>query len=76
MLSVGEKNYCAALLALKRKDFVKASEYFEKAAPYFEHDREFVLFHETVRLLVNVKQELGKLETDDKLEIEEIFSNG
>ena len=76
MLNVGEKNYCAALLALKKKDYLTALANFEKAAPYFEEDREFVLYYETVRLLVKVKQELGKLEVDDKLEIEEIFSNG
>lgn len=76
MLKGGEKSYCAALLALKRKDYVSASEHFKKAAPYFENDKEFNLYFETTRLLLEVKRELGKLEKEDKLEIEEIFSNG
>ena len=76
MLKSGEKSYCAALLALKRKDYVSESEHFKKAAPYFENDKEFNLYFETTRLLLEVKRELGKLEKEDKLEIEEIFSNG
>lgn len=76
MLSSGEKEYCSALLALKSKDFVSASEHFEKAAPYFENNKEFKLFHETTRLLLEVKKKLGTMKEDDKLEIEEIFSNG
>jgi hypothetical protein len=76
MLNSGEKAYCAALMALKRKDFMAASEYFNQAAPYFKSDKEFNLYYETTRLLVEVKKELGTLEVDDKLEIEEIFTNG
>lgn len=76
MLTSGEKSYCAALMALKRKDFISASEHFKKAAPYFENDREFNLFYETTQLLVDVKKELGRYEKDDKIEIEEIFTDG
>lgn len=76
MLKSGEKAYYAALLALKRKDFVSASEQFKTAAPFFENDKEFNLFYETTRLLVEVKKELGKINVEDNIEIEEIFSNG
>ena len=76
MLKAGEKAYCAALLALKRKDYLSASEYFRQAAPYFKENKEFNLYSETTKLLVAVKRELGTLEHDDKLEIEEIFTNG
>ena len=77
MLSVGEKNYLSALMALKNREYAKAASCFEKAAPYFEHDKEFVLYFETTRLLVEVKKELGLLEVDENsLEIEEIFTNG
>lgn len=76
MLNIGEKAYCAALIALKQKDFAAASKHFEQAAPYFKDDKEFNLYLETTRLLVEVKKELGKLEEDDNLEIEEIFTHG
>lgn len=76
MLKSGEKSYCAALMALKCKDYVSASEHFKVAAPFFENDKEFKLFYETTQLLVEVKKELGKIERVEKLEIEEIFSNG
>ncbi len=76
MLKSGEKAYCAALLALKRKDYVAASKHFKVAAPYFENDKEFKLFYETTRLLVEVKKELGEIDRVEKLEIEELFSNG
>ncbi len=76
MLSDGEKAYCAALMALKQKDFKTASEHFEQAAPYFKNNKEFKLYYETTQLLVEVKQALGNLEVDDKIEIEEIFTNG
>ncbi len=75
MLSLGEKAYCAALLALKNKEYVNALHYFEKAAPYFEKNKEFTLYFETTRLLVEVKSKLGTL-VDDKIEIEEIFTHG
>ena len=76
MLSVGEKAYCAALLALQNKEYMQAFNYFEKAAPYFENNKEFTLYFETTRLLIEVKRKLGTLEVDDKLEIEEIFTHG
>lgn len=76
MLSVGEKAYCAALLALKNKEYSNALNYFEKAAPFFSAHKEFTLYYETTRLLVEVKRKLGTLEVDDKLEIEEIFTHG
>ena len=76
MLSVGEKAYCVALLALKNKEYFKAFRNFEKAAPYFTTDKEFKLYFETTRLLVEVKTKLGTIEIDDTLEIEEIFTHG
>ena len=76
MLSTGEKAYCAALLALKNKEYVHALKSFEQAAPYFPHDKEFTLYFETTRLLIEVKSKLGTLEIDDKIEIEEIFTHG
>jgi hypothetical protein len=76
VLNSGEKYYCTALLALKRKDYVSASENFKKASPYYENNKEFNLFYETTRLLVEVKTELGKVNVEDNIEIEEIFSNG
>ena len=76
MQSGGEKAYCSALLALKQKDYTAASNFFEKAAPYFKSDKEFKLYYETTLLLLEVKKTLGKFEDEDKLEIEEIFTNG
>ena len=72
----GEKAYCSALLALKQKDYTAASNFFKKAAPYFKDDKEFKLYYETTLLLLEVKKTLGKFEDEDKLEIEEIFTNG
>ena len=76
MLSGGEKAYCAALLALKQKDYQKAVEQFESAAPYFKDDKEFNIFLQTTWLLVTVKSELARPKNHDKLDIEEVFSNG
>ena len=76
MLSIGEKAYCAALLALKNKEYANALISFEKAAPYFSTNKEFTLYYETTRLLVEVKRNIGTLEIDEKLEIEEIFTHG
>ncbi len=76
MLSGGEKAYCAALLALKRKDYATALEQFEIAAPFFGEDKEFKLYLETTRLLVKVKEALARNKTGDKIDIEEVFSNG
>ncbi len=76
MLSGGEKSYYAALLALKAKDYIAACEHFKKAAPYYQNDKEFNLFFETTLLMVEVQNELARLEEVDKIEIEEVFSNG
>lgn len=76
MLNRGEKSYFRALLALKSKDYLSASENFKKAAPYFEKDKEFKLYFETTELLITVKNELARLKKEDNIEIEEIFSNG
>ena len=76
MLSGGEKSYCAALLALKQKDYKTAIEQFESAAPYFNDNKEFSILFETTRLLSAVKQELARPKNHDRLDIEEVFSNG
>lgn len=76
MLQAAEKAYCEALLALKRKDYRAAGEFFEQAAPDFAQDKEFCLLRETTRLLLVVKQKLGKYENEDTIVIEEAFSNG
>ncbi len=77
MLNASEKAYCLALQALKDKDYRKAAEYFDRAAPFFAENREFNLYRETTRLLLAVKRELGaEPESDDELVIEEVFSNG
>jgi len=76
MLSTGEKAYCSALLALKSKDYRAALEHFTKAAPYFRSNAEFNLCFETTRLLVAVRRELNRLENEDRLEVEEVYSNG
>lgn len=76
MLSGGEKSYVAALMALKRKDYRTALEQFEKAAPYFSEDKEFNIYLETTRLLLAVKDEIARPRTHERLDIEEVFSNG
>jgi len=76
MLSGGETSYVAALVALKRKDYKAALEQFEKAAGHFAGDKEFNICLETTRLLVAVKQELARPRTHERLDIEEVFSNG
>ncbi len=76
MLNSGERDYYAALLALKRKDYSSASEHFKKAAPFFEHDKEFRLYSESTFLMLAVKQELARRRQEDSLEIEEVFTNG
>jgi len=74
--SGGDKAYTSALIALKQKDYTSASKFFQEAAPYYKDDKEFKLYFETTQLLIEVKKTLGKLEDDEKLEIEEIFTNG
>jgi hypothetical protein len=78
MLTSAEKDYCLALLALKHKEFRKAVDHFEKAAPDFVNNQEFNLLFESTRLLVAVKDELkarqGGLE--ERIQIEEVYSYG
>ena len=50
--------------------------YWGLSAPYFKDDKEFNIFLQTTRLLVTVKGELARPKNHDKLDIEEIFSNG
>jgi hypothetical protein len=61
MLKPGEKSYFLALEAVRDKDYARAAEQFNRAAPHFEHNREFRLLKETTGMLVAVKEELGKL---------------
>ncbi len=76
MLNPGEKAYCAALLALKKKDYSAAMKHFEEAAPFFKENAEFNLLMETTKLLVVVKNERMRLENDDTIEIEEALPYG
>jgi len=77
MLESSEKAYCLALDALKQKDYIAAAGHFDRAAPHFRNDKEFCLFRESTRLLVDVRKRLSTLENaDNRIEIEEIFSNG
>lgn len=76
MLNPSEKAYCQALLALRRKEYQRAAEQFEKAVPFFRKDEEFNLFRETTRLLLTVKEELARLEKQNELQIEEVFTDG
>lgn len=75
-MSGGEKAYLAALLALKRRDYRSALEQLEQAAPYFGDDREFALYRETTRLLLTVKKELARPGNQERLDVEEVFSDG
>lgn len=77
MLNTFEKAYYHALEALKNKEYGKAADYFKEAAPYFKDNKDFVLYAETTRLLLAVKEQLTAYDVDeDKLEIEETFTNG
>ena len=76
MLSSSEKAYCEALLALKRKDYHAASAHFGTAAPDFKGNGEFNLFHETTKLMLAVKKERQRLNSQDQIDIEEVFSRG
>lgn len=71
-----EKAFIQALLALKRKEYGSASEYFDKAAPYFKGNKEFRLLRETNRLLLVIKKELKNPGVENRIDIEEMFSNG
>ena len=77
MLNTFEKAYFSALQALRHKDYLKAADYFKQAAPQFTDNREFNLLYETTRLLLTVKEQLAAVDVDDdKIKIEETFSNG
>lgn len=76
MLKPAEKAYFQALTALKYKDYQAAAEQFDKAAPFFEKDKEFGILRETTRLLVATKAELRSLEQQESISIEESFSDG
>ncbi len=76
MLKPAEKAYFQALTALKSKDYQAAAEQFDKAAPFFEQDKEFRILSETTRLLVAVTRELKRLGKEESLHIEESFSHG
>jgi|WetSurMetagenome_2_1015567.scaffolds.fasta_scaffold1547202_2 hypothetical protein len=78
MLTSAEKAYCLALLALKHKEFRKAVDLFEEAAPGFENNQEFNLLWETTRLLVAVRDELKTREggIEERIQIEEVYSYG
>ncbi len=75
MLSPAEKAYARALLALKNRDYVAAAAHFDRAATDFRDNQEFILLRETNRLLLTVKKELGRFD-DEKIEVEEIYTNG
>jgi outer membrane protein assembly factor BamD (BamD/ComL family) len=76
MLKPAEKAYFQALSALKNKDYPAAAEQFDKAAPFFEKDKEFGILRETTHLLIVTKVELKKLEQQESLSVEESFSDG
>ena len=78
MLTSAEKAYCLALLALKHKEFRKAVDLFDEAAPGFANNQEFNLLWETTRLLVAVKDELVTREggIEERIQIEEVYSYG
>ena len=76
MLKPAERAYFRALTALKHKDYPAAAEQFDKAAPFFEKDKEFGILRETTHLLVATKVELLSLVQQESLSIEESFSDG
>jgi hypothetical protein len=76
MLEQEEKAYCLALLALKDKDYPAASGHFNRVASHFKDNREFNLLRQTTELLLVVKEERTKLDSDDTIEIEEVLPYG
>ena len=78
MLNESEKSYCLALQALKEKRYAQAAGHFDRAAEFFVTNKEFQLLHQTTKLLVALKRELGvtDMSDDDTLIIEEVFSDG
>jgi hypothetical protein len=75
LLNQSEKAYCQALLALKNKDYRAATDFFDRAAPYFKENREFNLLRETNRLLIAVKERLVTAEHEE-IEVEETIPYG
>jgi hypothetical protein len=75
LLNQSEKAYCQALLALKNKDYQAATEFFDRAAPYFKENKEFNLLRETNRLLIAVKEKLATADHEE-IELEETILYG
>lgn len=76
MLSSGEKACFRALQALRDKEYRSAADQFDKAAVSFRGNEKINLLRETTKLLMAVKSEIRRLEKDDAIEIEEVFSDG
>ncbi len=62
LLESAEKAYCQALLALKAGEYEQAADWFLVASPQFANNREFLVLHESTRLLVEVRQQLQTAE--------------
>ena len=76
-LSAHEKSYCLALAALSQKKYRQAADHFDKAAPFFDGNKEFILLCESTHLLMAVKKELAEIENEqDAMVITEVFSDG
>ncbi|MDZ4723316.1 MAG: hypothetical protein SGI97_05370 [candidate division Zixibacteria bacterium] len=65
-----------ALRAIRQKQYRAAIDYFDKAAPFFQENKEFGLLQETTRLLLAVRAEIAVLGNDDDIIVEEVFSDG
>ena len=76
MLKQAEKSYFLALQSLKEKKYALAADFFDRAAPEFSSDRDFVLLRETTRLLIALKRERKSGSDSDGLDIEEVFTHG
>jgi hypothetical protein len=63
-------------MAVRQKEYLRASEQFDRAAAYFRQDEEFGILRESTRLLLEVKKELARLGKENELQIEEVFSDG
>lgn len=68
MLKPAEKSYIHALDCLRRKDYREALKHFDSAASHFANNKDFNLLHETVRLLLSVKTELGRFDEQSEPE--------
>lgn len=74
MLTPAEKSYCLALQALERRQYELAVDHFGRASAMFANNPEFVLLHETTRLLVAVRRELRRPpEASNENVIEEVM---